>query len=91
MTAALNVLKGQLKLDPKLSSILSKGNKMTTKARRRRTRRICSINVSRKRMRLGRKSRQRMVKNMKKKPASILTVGVSTTWRGLSTSLLTAS
>jgi hypothetical protein len=27
MTAALNALKGQLKLDPKLSSILNKGNK----------------------------------------------------------------
>jgi hypothetical protein len=27
MTAALNALKGQLKLDPKLSSIVNKGNK----------------------------------------------------------------
>jgi hypothetical protein len=27
MTTALNVLKGQLKLDPKLSSIVNKGNK----------------------------------------------------------------
>ncbi len=40
-TAALNVLKGHLKLDPKLSAIANEGKKRTTtRTRRRRTRRI---------------------------------------------------
>jgi hypothetical protein len=92
MTAAFNAIKGHLKLEPKLSTIAKEGKKRaTTRTRRRRTRRICLTNVSRRRMRLGRKSCKRTVKSMISKLANTLTTGVSTTWRGPFTSLLTAS
>jgi hypothetical protein len=40
ITAALNALKGQLKLDPKLNAIVNEGKKRATRGTRRRTRRI---------------------------------------------------
>jgi hypothetical protein len=56
MTAALNTLKGQLKLDPKLSAVANEGKKRATSETRRRTRRIPTTNGSRRRMKPGRKS-----------------------------------
>jgi hypothetical protein len=91
MTAALNALKGKLKLDPMLSIIATKDiSRATTRVRKRRTRRACPTNVNRRRMRHGRKSHQRVVKSTKNRLASTLTIGVNTTWHGRSTSLLIA-
>jgi hypothetical protein len=87
MTAALNALKSQLKLDPKLSAIANEEKK---KGKRRRTKTILSINGNRRRMKPGRKSRQRMVRSARKKWANTLTNDVSTTWRGQYTSTPTA-
>jgi hypothetical protein len=91
MTAALNALKGQLKLDPKLSAIANEGEKRATRGMRRRTRRILTTNGNRRRMKPGRKSQQRIMKSARKKWASTLTTGANITWRGPCTSLLTAS
>jgi hypothetical protein len=91
MTTALNALKGQLKLDPKLSIIAYKGKKGNQRASKRSTRRTHSINMNKKRMRCGRKGHQRTVKRRKSKLASTLTTGVSTTWHGPPTNLPIAS
>jgi hypothetical protein len=90
MTATLNALKGQLKLDPKLSAIVNEG-KRGTRGTRRRTRRLLTTNGNRRRMKPGRKSRQRMVRSVRKKWANTCTTGVNTTWCGQYTSPLTAS
>jgi hypothetical protein len=89
MTAALNPLKGQFKLDPKLSAIANE--RKATRGTRRRTRRTLATNGNRRRMKPGRKSRQRTVRSTRKKWANTCTTGVSTTWRGPCTSLPTAS
>ncbi len=58
MTAALNALKGHLKLDPKLSAIANEGRKKgDNKNKKKKNKRIHLTNVNRKRMSLGRKSR----------------------------------
>jgi hypothetical protein len=90
MTAALNALKGQLKLDPKLTAIANERKKRVTRGTRRRTRRILTTNGNRRRMKPGKKIHQRTVKSAKKKWASTLTTGANTTWRGRYSSLLTA-
>jgi hypothetical protein len=69
---------------------MNERKRATTRTRRRRTRRILLTNVNRKRMKLGRKSHQKMVKSVRNKWANTLTTGVSTTWRGQFINLLTA-
>jgi hypothetical protein len=90
MTAALNALKGQLKLDHKLSAIANDEKKGNNKGRQKKTRRTRSINANKRMMKHGRKSRLRTVKRRRSKMASTLTTGVSTTCRGLPTNLPTA-
>jgi hypothetical protein len=90
MTTALNALKGQLKLDPKLSVIANEGIKRVARRTQRRTRRILTTNGNRRRMKPGRKSHRRTVRSARKKWASTLTTGVNTTWRGRYTSPPTA-
>jgi hypothetical protein len=81
MTATLTAIKGHFKLDPKLSTIADEGKKKgDNKNKKRRTRRIHLTDVNRKGMRLGRKSRQRMVRNMRSRLANILTTGDHIAW-----------
>jgi hypothetical protein len=81
MTCALNALKGQLKLDPKLSAISNEGEKRATRRTRRRTRRILTTDGNRRRMKPGRKSHQRTVRSVRMKWENTCTTGVSTRWR----------
>jgi hypothetical protein len=92
MTATLNLLKGQLKLDPKLSSIANEGNKKgDNKGKKKKNKKNTSNRREQKKDEAWKKERQRTVKNMRNKLASIPTIGVNTPCCGLSTSLLTAS
>jgi hypothetical protein len=81
MTATLNALKGQLKLDPKLSTIANEGKKKGDNKDKKKKNKKNTYNQ---------KSCQRTVKSARKKWANTLTTGVSTTWRGQYTSLPTA-
>jgi hypothetical protein len=91
MTTALNALKSQLKLDPKLSAIANEGGKRATRrTRRRKTRRMLTTKGNSRRMKPERKSRQMRVRSVRKKWTNTLTTGVSTPWCVPCTSLLTA-
>ena len=66
MTAALNALKGQLSWIPSSAPLQTMGTReATTRASRRKSRRTHPTDVNKRRMRCGRKSCQRTVKNKK--------------------------
>ncbi len=93
MAAKINALKGQLKLDPKLSAIAKdkkKDDRVRTRAGRRTRRTLPTRNI-RRRTRHGRKCLPRTAIRRKNKWASIPFNGVNTTWRGRSTSLRIAA
>jgi hypothetical protein len=92
MTAALNTLTGQLKLDPKLSAIANQGKKKgdNKDKKKKNKKNTTTCQEEKKDEAFGRKSRQKMVKSMRNMWANTLTTGVSTTWRGWFTSPLTA-
>jgi hypothetical protein len=97
MAAKITALKGQLKLDPKLSTIAEegkkKGNKVTKvrKARSGKTRRTHQTRRTKREMRHESKCHPRKTKRRKNKLENIHTIGASTIWHGQSTSLLTAN
>jgi hypothetical protein len=93
MIATLNVLKGQLKLDPKLSAIVNEGREKGNKRDKKKNKKKSYNRRKQKKdgMEPGRKSHQRTVKSARKKWASTLTTGATTTWRGPCTSSPTAS
>jgi hypothetical protein len=91
MTVALNALKGQLKLDPKLRAIANEGKKKGDKRDKKKNKKNTYNQREEKKDKPGRKSHQRMVKSARKRWASTLTTGANTTWHGPCTSLLTAS
>jgi hypothetical protein len=66
MTAALNALKGQLKLDPKLSAIANEGKKKGNKKDKNKNKKNTYNQWNRRRMKPGRKSRQSMVRSARK-------------------------
>jgi hypothetical protein len=89
MAAILNVLKGQLKLDPKLSTITKdkkKEDKGENKGKKSTKRTLPTRNI-RKRMRHGRKCLPRMTTQMKSNWANIPSNGANITWRGRPTNL----
>ena len=89
MAAKIRTLKGQLKLDPKLSAVANEGQKRrkrATKARKR-TRRTRPKRKNKRGISHGRKCHLRRTKRRKNRSQSTLTIGASTTWRVLSTSL----
>jgi hypothetical protein len=90
MTATLNALKGQLRLDPKLSSIVNKGNKKGDKKAKKKNKKNTHNRREQKKDEAWKKELPKDSKKHKNRSASSLTIGVNTTWRGLSTSLLTA-
>jgi hypothetical protein len=91
MTATLSALKGQLKLDPKLSTIANKGNKKgDNKAKKKKNKKNTSNWHEQKKDDVWKKEPPMDGEKHKKRLASTLTIDVNTTWRGLSTSLLTA-
>jgi hypothetical protein len=95
MAAEITALKGQLKLDPKLSAQLPRGERRretkVRKARSGKTRRIRQTRRTKRGMRRGSKWHPRKTIRRKNKLESALTNGASTIWCGQSTNLLTAS
>jgi hypothetical protein len=95
MVGEINALKGQLKLDPKLSTIAKDNKKKddkgdNKKVRKRRTRRILPTRGSKRRTRNGRRCHPRTATQRKSKWADLPSSGASTTWHGQPTSLRTA-
>jgi hypothetical protein len=91
MTAALNMLKGQLKLDPKLSAIANEGKKMGNKKDKKKNKKNTYNQREQKKDEAWKKEPPKMVRSMRKKWESTLTTGVNTTWRGPCTSSPMAS
>jgi len=93
MAAEIKSLKGQLKLDPKLSAIAGKGDEgMTRRTRRKRTRRTWRTQRNRRKMRHGRRNQPRRGRARKgRKSENIPLIGASTIWHGPSTSPMIAS
>jgi hypothetical protein len=91
MTAALNMLKGQLKLDPKLSAIVNEGKKKGNKKDKKKNKKNTYNQQEQKKYKPGRKSHQRRVRSARKKWANTHTTGVGTYWHGPCTSPPTAS
>jgi hypothetical protein len=92
MTTALNALKGQLKLDPTLSFIVNKGNKKgNNKGKKKKNKKNTHNWREQKKDEAWKKEPPKDGEKHENKLASILTIGVNTTWHGLSTSLLPAS
>jgi hypothetical protein len=91
MTATNNALKGQLKLDPKLSAITNKGNKKgNKKGKKKKNKKNMHNRGERKKDEVWKEEPLKDSEKHKNRSASTLTIGVNTTWCGLSTSLLTA-
>ncbi len=96
MAAEINALKGQLKLNPKLSAIAKDNKKKDNKGdnkkdtNKRRIRRILPTRNSERETRNGRRCHPRMATPRKSKWADLPFSGVSTTWHGRPTSLRTA-
>jgi hypothetical protein len=85
MAAEIKLLKGQLKLDPKLSAIAGKGYKgnraMTRRTQRRRTTGTGITKGNRRKMRRGRRNRPRWGRARKgRKSENSPSIGVSTIW-----------
>jgi hypothetical protein len=92
MAAKIHSLKGQLKLDPKLSTIAGEGKRVTANPRRKRTRRTRQTRRIRRKMRHGKRNHPRRGSTRKaRKSESAPSIGASTTWLGPSTSPPTAS
>ncbi len=92
MATTLNVLKGQLMLDRKLSSIVNEGNKKgNNKGKKKKNKKNMHNRREQKKDETWRKDQPKDGEKHKNKSASTPTIGVNTTWHGLSTSLLTAS
>jgi hypothetical protein len=90
MAAKINVLKGQLKLDPKLSAI-AEDKKKEDKGENKGKKRDKKDSSNKKWTRRGRKCHPRTAKRgMENKWANSPSIGANTTWRGGSTSLLIA-
>ncbi len=92
MTTPFSALKGELKLDPKLSTIANKRKKKgDNKDNKKKNKKNTSNQHEQKKDEAWKKSRQRTVKSMRSKLANTLTTGMSTTWCGPFTSSPTAS
>ncbi len=94
MAAKITALKGQLKLDPKLSTIAKEERRRETKVRKARSgkpRRTHQTRRTNRGMRHGSECHPRTMKTRKNKLANTLTIGASTIWLGQSTNYLTAS
>jgi hypothetical protein len=92
MAAEINSLKGQLKLDPKLSTIASEGKKGDGKSSKKKNKKNTSNKKDQKKMRHGKRNHPRRGRARKaRKLASIPSIGANTTWLGPSTSPPTAS
>ncbi len=95
MAAEINILNGQLKLDPKLSAIAKDNKKKDNKGdnkkdKKKRTRRILLTRGSKRRTRNGRRCHPKTATPRKSKWADLPSSGASTTWHGRPTSLRTA-
>jgi hypothetical protein len=97
MAAKITALKGQLKLDPKLSAIAEEGKKKGNKGdkgekgKKWKTRRTHQTRRTKRGMRRGSECHPRKTKRRKNKLENTLTIGASTIWCGQFTSLLTAN
>jgi hypothetical protein len=93
MAAKINALKGQLKLDPKLSAIAKDKKKEDTDENKgkKKNKKDTSNKKIRKRMRRGRKCLPRMAIQKKSNWEKIPSNGVNTIWRGRPTSLRIAA
>jgi hypothetical protein len=92
MAAEIKSLKGQLKLDPKLSAIAGKGDKGNDKkGSKKRNKKNRNNKRNRRKMRRGRRNRPRRGRARKARKSEILpSIGASTIWHGPSTSPLIA-
>jgi hypothetical protein len=97
MAAEINALKGQLKLNPKLSAIAKEGKKKgnrgdkSEKGKKWKNKKNTSNKKDEKRDETWKQVPPKEHKKKKKKLESTLTIGASTIWRGRSTSLLIVS
>jgi hypothetical protein len=94
MAAEIIALKGQLKLDPKLSAIAEEGKKKGNKGekgKKWKNKKNTSKKKDQKGMRCGSECHPRTTKRRKNKWANTLTISASTIWHGQFTNLLTAS
>ncbi len=92
MTAALNALKGQLKLDPKLSTIANEGKKKgNNKDKKKKIKKNTYNQREQKKDEAWKKEPPKDGEKHEKKWANTLTTGVNIIWGRRSTSLLTAS
>jgi hypothetical protein len=92
MTAALNVPKGQLKLDPKLSAIVNEGKKKGNKKDKKKNKKNTYNHLEQKKDEAWKKAPPKKTERRSRKNwANALTTGVNITWCGSCTSLPTAS
>jgi hypothetical protein len=92
MTAALNALKGQLKLDPKLSAIANEGKKMgDTKKDKKKNKKNTYNQREQKKDEAWKKEPTKNGEKHEKEVGKYTSTGVSTTWPGPCTRLPTAS
>jgi hypothetical protein len=88
MAAAINELKGQLKLAPQLGAAAAKGDKDKDKDKRGKrgqkgkNKKTDTTGPSRRRMKRGKRSRPRMARRRKRQTMDVPTTGASTTWLG---------
>jgi hypothetical protein len=88
MTAALNALKGQLNLEPKLSTIANEGNKKgNNKGKQKKNKKNTPNQCEQKKDEAWKKEPTKNSEIQEKQFGSILIIGVNTTWCGLSTDL----
>ncbi len=91
MTAIFKALMGQLKLDPKLSTIANMGKKDNKRGKQKKNKKNPIFVVSKRGIRHGRRNLQNKATKRKRKFENILSTGASTIWCGPSTSLWIAS
>ncbi len=84
MTAAINELKGQLKLLPQLAAAVAKGDKDKKKKKGQKTKNKKNMRdqVKQRRTRRGKKSCQKRGRSTKKNMMDVPNTGASTTWCG---------
>jgi hypothetical protein len=91
MTAALNALKGKLKLDPKLSTIAKEGKKDNKGGKQKKNRKSTNFNCEQKRDKTWKKEPPKKATIKRRKWENTLTIGASTTCHGPSARLLTSA